>query len=98
MNQYPGTDVEDKLIKTITAAAFNREADAIADLMAHVKERFLRSTAVSQNSATQVRDAERMSKTTESQNKAANDLLQTTVFAVSDKGAKTTPYLAVTCE
>jgi hypothetical protein len=103
MNQYPGTDDEDKLIKTINAADFNREADAIADLMALVKEKFLRSAAVSQSSATQARDAERMSKITESQNKAATDLLQTTVFAImkavdlSDKDAKTTPYLAVTC-
>jgi hypothetical protein len=104
MNQYPGTDDEDKIIKTINAAAFNREADAIVDLMALVKEKLLRSAAVSQSSATQVRDAERMSKITESQNKAANDLLQTTLFAVmkavdlSDKDAKTAPYLAVTCD
>ena len=29
MNQYPGTDEDDRLIKTISAAAFNREADAM---------------------------------------------------------------------
>jgi hypothetical protein len=104
MNRYPVADDEDKLIQTSSAAAFNREADAVSDLMVHIKEKFLRSAAVSQSSAMQVRDAERMSKITESQNKAANDLLQTTVFAVmkavdlSDKNAKTTPYLAVTCD
>ncbi len=104
MNQYPGTDEDDRLIKTISAAAFNREADAIADLMAHIKEKFLRSAAISQSSATQVHDAERMSKITESQNKAATDLLQTTAYVImksvdlSDKDAKTTPYLAVSCD
>ena len=72
--------------------------------MAHIKEKFLRSAAISQSSATQVRDAERMSKITESQNKAATDLLQTTAYVImksvdlSDKDAKTTPYLAVTCD
>ena len=95
MSQYPGTDEDDKLIKAISAAAFNREADAIADLMAHIKEKFLRSAAVSQSSATQVHDAERMAKITESQNKAATDLLQTTAYVImksvdlSDKNAKT---------
>jgi hypothetical protein len=104
MNQYPGPDQDDRLIKTISAAAFNREADAIVDLMAHVKEKFLRSAAVSQSSATQVHDAERMSKITESQNKAATDLLQVAAYVImksvdlSDKNAKTTPYLAVTCD
>ena len=40
----------------------------------------------------------------ESQNKAATDLLQATTFILlrsvdlSDKNAKTTPYLAVTCD
>jgi hypothetical protein len=104
MNQYPGTDQDDKLIKAISAAAFNREADAIADLMAHIKEQFLRSAAVSQSSATQVHDAERMSKITESQNKAATDLSEATVYVLmksvdlNDKDAKTTPYLTVPCD
>jgi hypothetical protein len=104
MIQYPGTDHDDKLIKAISAAAFNREADTIADLMAHIKEKFLRSAAVSQSSATQVHDAERMAKITESQNKAATDLSEATVYVLmksvdlSDKDAKTTPYLTVTCD
>jgi hypothetical protein len=104
MNQYPGTDQDDKFIKAISAAAFNREADAIADLMAHIKEQFLRSAAVSQSSATQVHDAERMSKITESQNKAATDLSEATVYVLmksvdlNDKDAKTTPYLTVPCD
>lgn len=104
MNRYPGTDQDDKLIKAISAAAFNREADAMTDLMAHIKEQFLRSPAVSQSSATQVHDAERMSKITESQNKAATDLSEATVYVLmksvdlSDKDAKTTPYLTVTCD
>jgi hypothetical protein len=104
MSAYPEGDNDDRLTKTIGVASFNREADASADVMAHIKEKFLRSSAVSQSNATHVHDAERMSKITESQNKAATDLLQVTAFVLtksvdlSDKEAKTTPYLAVTCE
>jgi hypothetical protein len=104
MSQYPDADEDDKTTKVIGVASFNREADAMADLIAHIKEQFLRPVAVSRSNATQVRDAERISKINESQNKAATDILHMTTFVLlrsvdlTDKTVKTTPYLAVTCE
>ena len=95
MGQYRPVDGDDKMIRAILISAFNREARAVTELMAHTKDQFLRP-ANQQSTATEFHDAERISAMNAQQNVAAGDILQTTTFSLlraidnSDPNAKTT--------
>lgn len=103
MGKYRPVDSDDKMIRAILISAFNREAAAVTGLMAHTKEKFLRP-ANRQSTAVEFHDAERISAINARQNEAATDILQTTTFSLlraidnSDPNAKTTEYLALSCD
>jgi hypothetical protein len=103
MGQYRPVDRDDKMIRAILISAFNREAQAVTEVMAHTKDQFLRP-ANQQSTAVEFHDAERISAMNAQQNEAAGDILQTTTFSLlraidnSDPNAKTTEYLALSCD
>jgi hypothetical protein len=103
MGQYRPTEADDQNIRAILISVFNREANCVADTIAHGKEQLLRP-ASQQSNAVKLRDAERISARTSLQNQAATDLLEATTFSLlrsvdtSDLHAKTAEYLTMSCD
>jgi hypothetical protein len=103
MGQYRPAEEDDKNIRAILISVFNREANSVADTMAHSKEQILRP-ASQQSNAVKLRDAERISIRTALQHQAATDLLEATTFSllravdISDSHARTAEYLTVSCD
>jgi hypothetical protein len=92
---------DDKAFTDILAKAYETEASVVNDIVAHTKEQMLRNSPPTK--AQQVHDAERSAARTKRQNEAATNILEMTTYTlllsvdVSDKKAKTTEYLAMTC-
>jgi hypothetical protein len=103
VGQYRPTEDDDKTIRGILISVFNREANCVADTIAQGKEQLLRS-AGQQTNAVKLRDAERISARTETQNQAATDLLEVTTYSllravdISDPNAKKAEYLSMSCD
>jgi len=102
VGQYRPVTEDDETTRAILISVFNREANCVSDSLAHGKELLLRS-ASQQSNATKLKDAERISARTASQNQAATDLLEITTFSLlravdtSDAHAKRAEYLAMSC-
>lgn len=99
--QISPTDADNKAYMRILANAYKAEASVIDDMVAHTKEQMLRNNPPTK--AQQVHDAERSATRTKRQNEAATTILEMTTYTLllsvdlSDKNAKTTEYLAMTC-
>jgi hypothetical protein len=102
VGRYRPTEEDDKTIRGILISVFDREANCVADTIAQGKEQLLRS-ASQQSNAVKLRDAERISARTTTQNQAATDLLEVTTFSllravdISDPNAKKAEYLTMSC-
>ena len=100
--KYAPVDETDSNTRTLLIVAYNQEAAAIADLEAHSKEQFLRSEADG-TSATQVKDAERMTAMSSLQSEAASTLAEATslwlLLSVDDgsSNAKDTKQSVIPC-
>lgn len=101
ITQISPTDVDNKAFTSILAKAYETEAAVLNDIVAHTKEQMLRSSPPTK--VQQVHDAERSAVRTKKQNEAATNILEMTTYTLllsvdlSDKNAKTTEYLAMTC-
>jgi hypothetical protein len=97
MGQYDAATEDENTIKVILISAFNREAVAVTDILALIKEQMSRPINQGSNAET-FNDAERMSAITAQQHEAVEDLVQSTTFSLilavdnHDPNAKTTEY------
>lgn len=95
------TNADDKAFMAGLAKAYEAESWVLSDLVAYTKESLLRPGQAT--NAQQIRDAERSAARTKKQNEAATTILEMTTYTLltsidlSDKNAKTTEYLAMTC-
>jgi hypothetical protein len=103
MSQFPAKDHEDKEIRQMFVQSFNRESAAVASELARTKKE-VRNASKKQTPDSHLADAEQFASITEEQNKTATELAFATTFAllrsidVSDHTAKTTEYLALSCD
>jgi hypothetical protein len=101
-DRYKPTDPDDKTAKALLIVAFNQEAEALADLQTHVKEQLVRP-AQENTTATQLKDAERITAMNRLQKEAVETLSQVAVFSLmeavdlSDPTAKDTAKTLLSC-
>jgi hypothetical protein len=99
--QKAPTDPDNKVFLTLLVHAYIAEGEVLTDLVASTKEQLLRNSEPTKEQ--QVHDAERSAGRTKKQNEASSDILHATTYSLifaldlSDKNAKTTEYVAMTC-
>jgi hypothetical protein len=99
--QIAPSEAENKVFIAILADAYKAESSVVNDLTGHTKEKMLRNDQATK--AQQVHDGERSAARTKKQNETATNILEVTTYTLllsvdlTDKNAKTTEYLTMTC-
>ncbi|WP_157466836.1 hypothetical protein [Edaphobacter aggregans] len=101
IGRYQPIDDDDKMIRGLLIASYNQEANALIDLQAHMKEQILRRT---QSQNTLLKDAERISSISKTQDEAADTLIQMTTLSLMlsvdlrNPNAKNTEETLLSCK
>lgn len=100
--RYKPTDKDDANLRLMLIAAFNQEAQAVIDITASEKRRFIRTDPVANDPQMASKDADEISKIYESQRDAASTILQASTLAIllataPSPDGLTTSGLKITC-